>query len=180
MNKNQNYYEGYNNVGLHLKANRLKGKTWLVTFTDTGSTRKANIDNIKKGKVKDLYYPSRYGIGYDGEFIRVPYWRKAKDLWSNMLKRCYFEKDSKGYFGRCTVAPRWHCFANFLEDMKTLPNFDKWLENTTPYELDKDSIVPNNSVYSKDTCMFLDRHTNRANGKGGKKLVDGCWVTTGN
>lgn len=172
----QKFYIGKNNAGQPFKAYKLKGKTWLVVFEETHSVRKANIDNIRAGKVRDLYAPSRYSYGYDGDFVRVPYWKRAKDLWSNMLKRCYFKADKRGYYGRCFVAVRWHCFANFLSDLPSLQNFDKWLENKEPYELDKDSIVQGNDTYSREACMFLDRHTNRANGKRGKKLVDGHWI----
>lgn len=171
-------YIGKNNAGQSFKAYKLKGTTWLVVFDETRSVRKAHINNIHAGKVRDLYKPSRYSVGYDGDFIRTPYWTKAKDLWSNMLKRCYFKADKRGYYGRCFVSPRWHCFANFLSDIPSLQNFDKWLENKEPYELDKDSIVQGNDTYSRETCIFLDRHTNRSKGKGGKKLVNGQWVTT--
>ena len=42
--------------------------------------------------------------------------------------------------------------------------------------MDKDSIVQGNDTYSREACMFLDRHTNRANARKGKKLVDGHWI----
>lgn len=148
-----------NNAGLELEVVSRVGKQCVVVFTKSGSTRKANIDNIKAGKVKDLYSPSRYGIGYDGEFIKVPYWRRAKDLWSNMIKRCYFEGDNKGYFGKAIVDPRWHCFGNFLADIKELPGFKDWV-NKKGMELDKDKISKS-KVYSKHTCQFLTTFENR-------------------
>ena len=170
-------YKGFNNTGDPLEATQYKGKTWIVFFPNTGSCRKANIDNVRAGKVKDLYKPSKYGVGYNGNILkRYPWWKKAKDLWSNMLKRCYFEKDARGYYGRAVVAPEWHCFATFLEDIKDLPNFDKWLLNSDPYDLDKDYRVGALGVYSKQNCMFLPRSLNRSEGKKGKHLVDGAWV----
>lgn len=170
-------YYGTNNAGQKLSAVKLAGKTWLVTFEATGSTRKANIDNIRCGKVRDLYAPSRYIYGYDGDFIKVPHWKRAKQLWSNMLKRCYCEADTRGYKD-ATVSARWHCFANFLSDLPQLNNFDKWLENAEPYELDKDLLMSGNRVYAREHCQFIDRATNRAAGKGGKRLINGEWVTT--
>lgn len=164
-----------NNQGLELQAVCVSGKTYAVTFTATGSTRLANIDNIRAGKVKDLYHPSRYGVGYDGDADKsVPYYSRAKDLWSNMLRRCYTDYD-RCYKGRVTVAPRWHCFANFLTDLPRLPGFVGWVSGSG-FELDKDLLTEGNSVYCREHCQFVPMALNRAAGKVGKKLVGGVWV----
>lgn len=166
-----------NNKGLELVIIERKGQACVVKFTASGSTRVASYNNIINGKVKDLYHPSRYGIGYDGEFVRKPYWKKAKQLWSNMLKRCYHESDSRGYYKKGTLVDvRWHCFANFLDDLPKLRGFDKWLKGGM--ELDKDLIAPDANIYSRHTCMFIEQSINRSAGKHGKKLMDGAWVTT--
>ena len=172
-----------NNTGLELEVISRNGKQCIIKFLGSGSTRKANIDNIRVGKVKDLYNPSRYGVGYDGEFIKTPYWKKAKDLWSNMLKRCYYEGDSKGYFGRCTVDKRWHCFSNFLEDIKELKGFRQWLSGVDRMELDKDIKHPGNTVYSRHTCLFVTYIENRQaqpNYRIGKEFCKETqsWITT--
>lgn len=148
-----------NNAGLELKIISKVGKKCIVQFTDTGSIRNANIDNIKAGKVKDLHSPSRYGVGYDGEFVKVSYWKKARDLWSNMLKRCYYEGDAKGYYGSVVVDARWHCFANFLEDLPKLEGFNDWLNNKG-MQLDKDKS--GTKVYSVLTCIFLTEFENKS------------------
>jgi len=144
------------------------GKQCIIQFVETGSIRRANMDNIYAGKVRDMYAVSTYGVGYDGDFEKVPYWKQAKQLWRNMMKRCYCEKDLRGYFGRATVAPDWHCFANFLRDLPKLKNFDKWLQgqthNHTKYNLDKDLIIPGCTTYSKDTCQFITESENKAAG----------------
>ena len=149
-----------NNAGLELRIIDRKGKQCTVEFIATGSIRKANIYNIRKGKVRDLYAPSRYGIGYDGEYTKNSYWKQAKQLWSNMLKRCYCAKDTKGYYGRATVDPRWHCFANFLSDISSLDGFNNWVTKSG-YELDKDKFS-DTKVYSKYTCQFITAHDNRS------------------
>lgn len=142
---------------------------WLVKFLETSGTRWVLKCNASKGKVKDIYKRSRYGVGYLGEVNRkIPYYNQAEQLWANMLKRCYFEGDNKGYakWGT-TVHPRWHCLANFIEDLPKLDNFCKWLSQKhtgVKYNLDKDIRVPNCNVYSPDTCMFLDEHTNKSEG----------------
>jgi hypothetical protein len=171
------------NSGLEFTILSKNGKQCIIQFLLSGSTRSANFDNITKGKVKDLYSPSRYGVGYHGEFDRVSYWKPVFQLWSNMLKRCYCENDLKGYFHKgVTVDPRWHCFANFLEDVPKLKNFDKWLghfnKGTEKYNLDKEFVEKNCNVYSKYTCGFETEYKNKQAGKLGKSLVDGEWVTT--
>lgn len=166
-----------NNQGLMLEIIERKGQACVVKFVASGSTRTASYNNIINGKVKDLYHPSRYGVGYDGEFVRKPYWKQAKQLWSNMLKRCYCPSDSKGYLSKgTTVEARWHCFANFLDDLPQLVGFKQWLVGGM--ELDKDIISPDANTYSRYTCMFVEQSLNRSLGKRGKKLVDGVWVTT--
>lgn len=164
-----------NNQGLELTAVQVKGKTYAVTFSASGSSRLANLDNIRAGKVKDLYHPSRYGVGYDGDADKTtPYYSRAKDLWSNMLRRCYTSY-ARCYNGRVIVSPRWHCFANFLYDLPGLQGFQGWLSGSG-FELDKDLLIEGNSVYCREHCQFVPTAVNRAAGKGGKKLVNGVWV----
>jgi len=145
-----------------------QGKNCVIQFTKSGSVRKANIDNIRAGKVRDLYAPSVYGVGYFGEFEKVPYWKQAKQLWRNMMKRCYCEADTKGYYGRCEVDPRWHSFSNFLKDIALLENFEGWLKGVNSgaakYNLDKDTLVEGCKVYSKETCRFITEYENKSAG----------------
>lgn len=145
------------------------GKTALIQFIETGFTRKVNIDNAKVGKVRDPYSISVYNKGYDGEFQKVYYWKRARQLWQNMMKRCYCEKDPRGYFKKgVTVDDRWLCFANFLVDLPTLHNFQGWLEGfeegKTKYNLDKDFLVEGNKVYSREMCQFIADSENKSAG----------------
>ena len=165
----------FSNSGKEFKILSREGKSCVIQFSETGYVRKANIDNARCGKVRDLYSPSVYGVGYYGEFTKVPYWKQAKQLWSNVMKRCYNPKDSMGYYGKAFVDERWLCFANFLEDLPTLENFDKWLagkDNGNPYNFDKDLKVPGNKVYSKDTCMFVTEYENKSAGAVNARALD--------
>lgn len=150
-----------------------EGKNCVIQFLKTGWVRKANIDNIYAGKVRDLYEVSVYGVGYYGEFEKTPYWKQAKQLWQNMLKRCYCEKDSKGYFGKVFVSKDWHCFSNFLKDLPNLNNFELWIKGQNSgfdkYNLDKDLLTESCNVYSKETCQFITEYENKSAGaKNGK------------
>lgn len=142
------------------------GPKCLVQFLETGFTKEVLYQNAKKGKVRDPYHRSVYGRGYLGEFDKkqFPYWKQASQLWRNMLKRCYSEKDPKAYKG-VTVSEDWLCFATFLKDLQTLENFDKWLEGKSggpKYNLDKDLKIAGNKVYTKLACSFVEESVNKA------------------
>ena len=165
-----------NNAGQELVVLGMVGRKATIQFTETGSVRTANIDNVRAGKVRDFYAKSCYGIGYQGEFNKVGYWKQAKQLWQNMMKKCYSDNDDRGYKNKgVIVSPRWHCFANFLNDLPSLPNFDKWLlgqrTGYEKYNLDKDMRVPGCNVYSKETCQFLSESENKSLVKKNKTLV---------
>jgi hypothetical protein len=143
----------------------IDSKKCIVQFVNTGFTKEVYKDNLKAGKVKDPYERSTFSIGYYGEPDKsLPYWKKAKQLWSNMFKRCYSEVESaKGYKWKgTTVDARWENFALFLEDLHTLDGFDQWLLGGM--NLDKDYKVPDNNVYSREACCFIPESLNKAMG----------------
>lgn len=156
-----------NNAGHKFVAFAKRGIKFKVKFHETGYVTEVYIENAKKGKVHDPYSKSCLGIGYLGEYDRsLPYWKQAKQLWNNVLKRCYNPKDLKGYYGRAFVDARWHCFANFLQDLSKLENFECWIlgfkEGYTKFNLDKDLKIPGNNTYSREACMFISEHINKA------------------
>lgn len=166
-----------NNSGQEFKIIQRTGNACIVQFTETGYTKAANINNIKAGKVRDPYHISVYSVGYDGEFERLSYWRQARQLWQNMLKRCYSTKDPKGYYGKgISVDARWLCFANFMEDLPKLENFNLWIsgqkEGKGKYNLDKDKKIEGNKVYSREACMFLTEYENKSAGAINARLLD--------
>ena len=82
-----------------------------------------------------------------------------------MINRCYSEKRLKNQRSKCYlecfVDERWHNFQNFCEDLPKLENYDKWLKfGPKKYQLDKDTKLKLNKVYSLENCMFLDVKTN--------------------
>lgn len=153
-----------NTTGTAGKIISKNAKYCIVQFCESGYTTQANIFNVRLGKVADPYAKTFLGIGYLGEYEHPPYWKQAKQLWSNMMKRCYNPKDYNGYFGYSFVDTRWQCFANFLEDIPSLPNFEGWLnskETGLKYNLDKDLKVEGNKTYSKELCMFVTEYENK-------------------
>ena len=145
------------------KANKVR-----IT-TPTGYSCIAEYHNVRQGKITDPYVKSFLGVGYIGVPDKsLTYLKPAKQLWSNMLKRCYSEKDDKGYYGKCFVDERWHCFENFLIDISKLNGFDGWLSGKDTginYNLDKDFIIKGNDTYSRHACCFLPESFNKSLGK---------------
>lgn len=83
-----------------------------------------------------------------------PYYQK----WSNMLSRCYSKvwiKGNPSYVG-CTVDNSWLKLSNFIEWVDNQSNKD-WKN----CELDKDILAEGNKLYSKNTCVFVDRNLNK-------------------
>jgi hypothetical protein len=166
-----------NKAGFEFVILENKGRVCVIKFLESNSIREAHTANVYAGKVKDYYAKTRLGVGYIGEFKKESYHKEALQLWSNMMKRCYNPKDEKGYYHKgTTVDARWLCYANFLEDLPKLKGFDKWL-NKENVNLDKDLIEPDCNVYSVHTCQFISEFENKSQGKKGKKLVDGKWLT---
>lgn len=169
--------EFVNNSGKKFKSFAKKGKKLRIIFEETGYSTEVYINNAVKGKVKDPYEVSVYGQGYFGIPDKtLPYWKQALQLWQNMMKRCYSEKDERGYIGRCFVDERWKCFENFLNDLKFLEGFGEWIKGSqNPYyasNLDKDFYKPGNNTYSRCYCRFLPQAYNKSLGKKDKTEQD--------
>lgn len=76
--------------------------------------------------------------------------------WYNMMQRCYNPKyhDTQPTYVDCSVTTEWHDYQVFAE----------WFYNNkysnNGYHLDKDILVPNNKVYSPETCCFVPSELN--------------------
>lgn len=165
------------NAGYTAESICVKGSKVRIRFTDTGHVTVVSIHNARAGSIKDPFVCSVHSVGYIGlPDKKLPYWKQAQQLWSNMLKRCYSVKDERGYFGKATVDERWLSFENFLNDIKYLEGFDDWVKGSTDSykasNLDKDFYVKGNTVYSRNYCRFLPQAYNKSLGKKNKTEKD--------
>ena len=136
-------------------------KNVSVYFRQTGTITTARADCVRKGQVKDPYFPSVCGVGCLGEgpHRSMVSYRATKPYvhWLAMMHRCYLpaaQARKPSYVG-CVVAPEWHNFQNFAQ----------WFETTYPggdYQLDKDTLVAGNRVYGPTTCVWLTPSDNSA------------------
>lgn len=124
-----------------------------VEFIDTGYTTKTNPNNIENGRVKDKLMPTVFDIGFigDGEHkANTAAYRK----WSGMISRCYNElnKSYKSY-SDCTIDDEWFNYQNFASWF-----YDQDAPND--FELDKDTLIDGNRVYSPETCLLISKSDN--------------------
>lgn len=139
----------------------------LLKFLDTGFEVWADCYNFKEGKTMDRLKPSVHGIGsigYPPEGAYPLKNNKEYRLWARIMLRCSDGYNNEGY-KEVTCSERWKRFDFFYEDVKELYNYDLWKEysesdNKNPYEIDKDILVLDNKVYSKETCIFVEKSIN--------------------
>lgn len=94
------------------------------------------------------------GIGYVGSNYNKKTDKRLYARWNNIIQRCYNPNAvNYSYYGEkgVIVASEWHDFSNFKE----------WFLNNV-YDIgnetivvDKDILVPNNQIYSPDTCLLV-------------------------
>lgn len=126
---------------------------------DHGHVESVSAYNLRKGIIKNPYYPSVAGVGYMGVGIyssrKDGKTTKAYTTWTRMLDRCYNPKrqiHAPTYIG-CTVDTRWHNFQTFAE----------WFYNQyrgERYDIDKDIINKGNKIYSPESVVFVPHDIN--------------------
>ena len=136
---------------------------YKIQFLSNGYVTTLRADDIGRyqGTALNPYERTVYGVGYLGDYksiANIQEWelKILKKKWAGMLKRCYSDKyraDAPTYKDMF-VHHRWHCFANFLKDVRYLPQyFLAREEKFKDWQLDKDYYGSN--AYSKETCVFL-------------------------
>lgn len=135
-----------------------------IEFINTNYKCNKTSSEIRKGIVKDYFYPIVYGIGYLG-CERNTADRKIYKCWNSMLERCYSLK-SPAYINygekNIVVDERWHNFNNFQQDIKELEGWNEELFYKGSIDLDKDILSKGKKekIYSKDFCIWVSRKEN--------------------
>ena len=153
-----------------------KNSDLVVEFMDEYRARvHTKYQSCQNGSVKNPYHISVYGVGClgllpDGSKPLVSIeGKKTREYaaWTSILSRCYNKKDKaykwygeKGVY----VEDRWLVFANFYQDIKDLPGYDIWKQNSELCAFDKDMKSKDNEIkcYSRETVTLT---TNRENCK---------------
>ena len=153
-----------------------------IKFLKTGFEMTVELGSIRKGKVKDPYAPSVFGVGISGTKYQPTINgvnTKEYDLWCSMIQRCYsdtYKKKQPTYEGcKCS------------ENFKSFEYFHEWCHKQVGFanegwQLDKDLLIKGNKVYSEDSCVFLPREINqllvKRENMRGKYLIGVHWCNT--
>ena len=167
MKKTEHLYEEkYNNQGCLMKIVGYNNHSDItVEFQDDYKFRvHTAYGNFVRGWVKNPYAKSVYGVGIIG--IKYPRSFNGKntreyDLWKNMLRRSFSEKEKNRapYYKEVTCCEEWFLFENFYEWVHSQDNFDKWI-NGKRWAVDKDIIVKGNKLYSPELCCLVPQNVN--------------------
>jgi hypothetical protein len=164
--KNYGKIKVIKDLGLHKLYKNIDQRYRLleIQFVNTGSTQVIKSSELSRLQMKDHYAKTVFNVGYIGEAKN--YTKKEYDIWYHMLARCYnTNHEYYNIYGGAGVyvCTRWLNFANFLEDLRKMENYDKLMAGEK-YELDKD-LLQNGSIikiYSPETCKLITHYQNTA------------------
>lgn len=139
----------------------------LIKFKITGFECEVPLISARNGIVRDKLLPHTIPIDMyllpeedrEQRLLHI-----IKPVWKGIIKRCYdknaINHERYGAKG-IIVSNEWKNFDIFYNDLKLLPQYEKWYRFPTLYNIDKDYIAYKNNIpaecryYSKETCMFL-------------------------
>ena len=146
-----------------------KHRVLRIKFLNTGAEAIVKYDDVVNGEVKDPTYNTKYHARQIIGPIQMQNIEKQLNIiWRGMMSRCYNNNSPnyKSYGAKgVTVAPEWHDFNIFERDVINIPGWVNKFNDPVNYNLDKDLLqyfLPHSMrVYSKDTCIWLNRMINQ-------------------
>ena len=155
---------GYNNNGERMTIVRYgNAKDIDVRFEDGVIVEHRTYKNFKVGKIKNLFFPSVYGVGYFGigEFKSIDEngkQTKCYNTWKNIHERCYDPKyhEKEPTYKNCKVCEEWNNYQIYAK----WHNENYYEVGNERMELDKDILKKGNKVYSPNTCVFVPQSIN--------------------
>ena len=136
-------------------------KDVTVMFYSPVAVVKSRLDNLKNGAVKNPYYPTLFGCGYNG-VGEYGHSDRAYTVWKGVIGRSFNSdfKESFPHYKDVTVCEEWLNFQNFATWFYE-QGFHNWKDmKGRSYQLDKDVLVKGNKVYSPETCCFVPSEIN--------------------
>jgi len=151
--------EKINNQGSLMKIIEYNTCDDIVVEFQDGYRTKTTYGHFKNGEPMNPYYPTKFGVGYLGNSSAMTdtgEYKKSYKYWSNMLRRCYFDKTK--CYEDVFVCDEWLCFENFEKWYN-----DNYKECGIDLCLDKDIISYKNGyekIYSPKNCRFIPKEIN--------------------
>lgn len=158
--------EKYNKQGCLMKIVEYnKSSDIIVEFQDKRKLKvKTTYNEFVKGTIKNLYYPTIYGVGCIGVKYRARTGKKIfKEYatWKNMLYRCYGDYSERyNTHKNTTVCKEWLCYENFYDWIHEQSNVENFL-NGNNWILNRKIIVKDNDIYSPETCCLVPQNVDR-------------------
>jgi len=149
----------YTNSGHKMKiVSYTSEKNISVQFDDGFILSNVRYGNFKRGGVSNPYAPSLYNVGFMG-YGSFDSKDIAHNIWRGMIERCYKpnrDRVKDRSYSECTVSTEWHNYQNFAKWYKD--NYYKVDEEVMM--LDKDILLRDNKVYSKESCIIVPSRIN--------------------
>ena len=134
-----------------------------IRFEEGLVLKSISYKSIKKGTVKNPYFPTVYGVGYVG-VGKYERWSKGKETkeytkWKGMLRRFRDKKYLQKHitYRETSSDTNWHNFQIFSEWFEQ--NWKSWMDSS--WQLDKDILIKGNKIYSPETCCFVPQEINK-------------------
>ena len=134
-----------------------------VRFLDTGYETVVEAGQVRSGEVRDWMLPKMFGVGVmeDVDISLKETYPKHKQLWQNMLSRCYNNNtEYVGKYESCSVSEYFLHFKNFRLWCDEQVGFNEKDDKGKAFALDKDVLIKGNLLYSENTCCFIPREIN--------------------
>lgn len=137
----------------------------LVRFS-CGYERWCTSPNLLKGVVKNLYFPTTFGVGFIGEnFIDRDEKLSEKTsykMWRGVLRRCYDDEYREIYetYKDVSIDQTWLNYSNFSDWCNSKYEFNQKDDKGEKFHIDKD-FVKGSRVYSPQTCIIIPRELNQ-------------------
>lgn len=120
--------------------------------------------------VNDNTYPAKI----DGKYTR------EYRLWQNMLSRCSEKVGNLNKtYGLSAYSENFKSYSYFYEWCNNQTGFNNQDENGKYWQLDKDTLIKGNRLYSEDTCVFIPLELNvllnKSKSARGDYPIGVCW-----
>lgn len=136
--------------------------------------RDTTYSNFKRGMVRNPYDKTVLDMGYLGVGKYLTQDETGENsreymCWKHMIERCYVEKHAdihQAYYGICSICDEWLNFQNFAKW-----HSENYYEVNERLHLDKDILIPSNTLYAPDRCLLIPQRINelftcKVNGNG--------------
>lgn len=143
-----------------------------VVFEKTSGIRiSCKVGDFERGKLKDYYAPTVFGIGCLGDLYayNLPknFSKNDQTKWYGLMRRISTQLTGNtrtSSWGTCTCCDDFKNFSKFVEWMHSQPNYNDLVEfcsvTNTRYCIDKDIIFKGNKNYSFETCCLVPNAIN--------------------